>query len=746
MAVHQLIPTFAEGDATGLAAIHLQLLLRRQGLFGEIYAAQLSPGLTSLVRPLAAFRPAPEDLALYHHGIASPLAGRLLHLPCRKGIVFHNISPVRTYAGTLLEEQLQGGRAQLAAMAPFVELAIGDSDFNSRELTGAGFRNVFTVPLFVEPERFAEDRADPALDRRLAGEGLTLLSVSRVLPHKRFEDLLALHAEVLRLDPSARLHLVGGYEAGGAYFRGLRRRARSLSGVEFLGRLSHAELVAAYRTASVFVSMSEHEGFGVPLLEAMAAQLPVLAYGAAAVPETLGGAGVSFDQKHFALLAELACELGREGKLRQSVLRGQQRRLAELSAQTAGEKLALALRSVGLTAAPAPARRRRRARPKVAFVVDRFGEVTGGAELLARQLSERLSSHWDLTVLTSCARDHLTWANAFPEGETQEGKTRVLRFPVTRQRRMRDFNAYCRKLYGRPQERVREEHFVAEQGPLVPGLLRHLADQGAGYDGFVCFTYLYAPVVWGLPMVADRAIMVPTTHDEPPIAFGVYRDVFERPRRLFCLTPEELALVDRLFPRHAPAQVVSVGVEPQPASPDRFRERYGVQRPYLLYVGRVEKGKGLPELLGLHQQMVRRFHDAPELLIAGAASMTVGGEKVRYLGRISEQDKADGLTGAVAAVVPSRYESLSLLTLEAFAQGTPALVNGESQVLAGQIARSGAGRTYRDLASFTAGVREIGLERRKLSARAVAYARKHSWSRVVDAYLAAMERIMEGGR
>lgn len=746
MAVHQVIPTFLPGDATGQSALHFLVLLRRLGLYGELYAGEYAPELASLVKPASALRPAPDDLVLYHHGIASPLSGRLMHLRCRRGIVFHNITPARFYEGSPLREPLVAGRAQLAAMAPHVDLAIGVSDFNGAELRAAGYRNVHTVPLFVEPERFQKDHADPALLEELSGSGPVVLSVSRVMPHKRFEDLLSLHEELLRLEPEARLILAGGYEPGGAYFKRLARQAKGLRGVRFLGRVSHAQLVAAYRSASAFVSMSEHEGFGVPLLEAMAAEVPVLAFAAAAVPETLGGRGVAFTEKRFAVLAEVVREVVRDEAVRARLLEGQAQRVRELSADAAQGKLAAALATAR---EPRPVRARRGARParpKVGFVVQRYGEVSGGAELLARQLAQRLAAHWDITVLTTCAKDHLSWENEFPEGPDRDGRVKVLRFPTARPRRIHAFNALSKRVFGHANDRLREEHWVAEQGPLAPGLLRHLADEGGAYDGFVFFTYLYAPTVWGLPMVADRAIAVPTAHDEEPLRLDLYADVFERPRALVCLTPEEAALVEARFPRHAPVRVASVGIDSQPSNPERFRKKNALERPYLFYVGRVEAGKGVGELLECHAALVRAYHDAPALVLAGAASMRVGGEGVRYLGRISEQDKHDALAGALAVVAPSRYESLSLLTLEAFAQGTPVLANGRSEVLAGQIERSGAGRTYMDAGSFAQGVREIGEQRAALSRKALAFARRHRWDDVIAVYRRAMEEIMEDRR
>lgn len=745
MAVHQLIPSFVSGDATGQAALHFQLLLRRLGHFGNIYAGEVEPGLSSLASPARALKPDASDVVLYHHGIASPLSGRLLHLPCRRGLVFHNVTPARFYEGTPLHEPLLAGRAQLAALAPNVELAIGVSRFNAREIEAAGAKQAHIVPLFVEPERFVPEAADRKLLERLRGRGApTVVSVSRIAPHKRFEDLLALHEELLRLHSGARLIVVGGFDAGSRYWRALSRQMKGTVGITFTGRVSHAELVAAYRSGSVFVSMSEHEGFGVPLLEAMACDLPVLAFAAAAVPETLGGAGLAFTEKRFAFLAELVNDLHSDAGLREKLLGGQRRRLGELSAQHAQGALGAALASLN-PASPKSrsARSSNRRKPKVAFVVQRFGEeVTGGAEKHAKDVAERLLPHWNITVLTTCAKDHLTWANEYPPGEDRVAGLRVLRFPTRRPREIRRFNALSRTRFGRALDRMHEEHWIAEQGPLSPGLFEAIEAGASGFDGFVFFTYLYAPTVWGTPLVAHKAMLVPTVHDEPPLAFHAYADALERPQVLLCNTPEEEALIAQRFKAHARSRIVGVGVDAQAGSPVRFRKRFNLDRPYLLYVGRIEPGKGVDELLGHHRALRRSDADAPDLVLAGALHMTLGGEGVRYVGRVSEEEKWDALAGARAVIVPSRFESLSLLALEAFAAGTPVVANGHSEVLRGQCARSGAGHCYTDAPSFIEAVKTATGGRSTLGKKGRAFAKRHSWDTVVGIYREELARIM----
>lgn len=740
MQVHQLLPSFTPGDAMGQAALAFAALLRRLGFWGHIYAGEVAPGFGSLALPSHQLQPNPEDLVLYHHGIASPLAGALLHWRCKKGVIFHNITPARFYEGTRLAEALTSGRAQLAALAGHVDVAIGVSQFNVAELTAAGFENAQWVPLFVEPERFAARNADAALSWRLKGDSPLMLTVGRVVAHKRLDDVLRLHAEVRALEPTARLAIVGGYAGGDRHTLKLFAEAKRLGGVSFLGRLSHAELVAAYRSADVYVSMSEHEGFGVPLIEAFASDLPVLAFAAAAVPETLGGHGIAFTEKQFAALAELALLPRHDKKLKAKLIAGQRERLAELSAEVAQAQLERALKP--LFAREKPVTRARRRRAKVAVVVQRYGaEILGGAEAHAAQVARRLSKHVDVTVLTSTSTDHLKWDDSLKPGASKDRAVKVVRFSPSAPRQLRPFNQLSSRLFGRAQDSVHEQHWLAEQGPRLDGLMVHLSEKANDYDAFIFFTYLYAPTAWGLPLVARKALLVPTAHDEPPFAFDAFRDAFELPAQLLCNTPEEEALIRARFPRAAPSQVVGVGIETLAANPERFRRAHGVEGPYLLYVGRMEAGKGLPELVAFHRSLERKYHDAPTLLLAGGGDFVARGPRIRALGRISEQDKFDGLKGALAAVVPSKLESLSLLALEAFASGTPVIGHGGSPVVSGLVKRSQAGATYENADGYARAVQTVGTKRAALSKRAQRFARRFRWERVIATYLKQIERI-----
>jgi glycosyltransferase involved in cell wall biosynthesis len=727
--IHHLAQSLFPGDAMGSAMVDFAGLARRLGFFGEIYAEDLSPELAAMARPARALRPEREDLVLYHHGIASPLVSRLLSFRCRKALVYHNITPSRFYRGTRLAEFLDQGRAQVRSLAGRVDVALGVSAFNAKELEAAGHPSPFVVPLPVDPGRFA----DPQVPRT---RDLEVLAVGRIVPHKRVDDLIEVYAALLRIRPDARLTVVGGFDAGSRFFRSLQGLVKRLPGVRFAGKVSHEDLVRHYRRARVLVSMSEHEGFAVPLVEAMICDLPVIARASGAVPDTLGGAGIAFDAATPAEVASLIAVVDEDTMLRESILTGQRRRAADFSPARAAVALEVALDRV------LPRRQRVRPvrdRPRVAFVVQRFGDVVGGAERHCQLVAERMARHWDIEVLTTCARDFLTWANEWPEGDSKSGGFTVRRFPVRRPRNMAAFNGLSGRMFGHIQDRVAEEKWLAQQGPVAPGLLSHLAQ--SLYDGYVFFTYLYAPTVHGLPLCHERAILVPTAHDEPAIRFRIYQEVFESPCELFCNSPEEAALIGRLFPKPAARRIVGLGVEVLPGDGDRFRQRRQLPNPYVLYLGRIDSRKGCPELLTAYARLRRSNPNPPTLVMAGHASIPVGGMGVVHVGRLDEQEKNDALAGALAVIVPSPMESLSIVTLEAMAHGRPAIVNADCQVLAGHVSRSGAGVTYRGAAGLAAAIDRARTEGDAMGRLGRDYVEsRYTWARVEEAYLSAAAR------
>jgi glycosyltransferase involved in cell wall biosynthesis len=383
------------------------------------------------------------------------------------------------------------------------------------------------------------------------------------------------------------------------------------------------------------------------------------------------------------------------------------------------------------------------------MVVQRYGaEVTGGSESLARAVAERLALAHEVVVFTTCARDYVTWRNELAPGDEEQNGVLVRRFPVEEERDLAAFNAFAEPLYVRACSDDEEAAFLRRQGPYVPRLVEALAAQKDHFDALFFFTYLYYPTCEGLRVAPERAILVPTTHDEPPLRFRMYRDVFARPRAFAFLTPPEEALVRERFdlgPR--PAVVAGMGVAVPPA-PDveGFRIRHDVARPYALYAGRIDAGKGCAEMLAFFEAYRRDHRGGVDLLLIGTLAMPeprVPG--VRYLGYLDEGEKHAAMAGARAVLCPSPYESLSIVLLEGLALGTPALANARSAVLEDHCRRSNAGLWYADAAEFAEALDLLATEdglRAALGAHGRAYvAANYSWPTVIAKYASLIDAV-----
>jgi glycosyltransferase involved in cell wall biosynthesis len=379
--------------------------------------------------------------------------------------------------------------------------------------------------------------------------------------------------------------------------------------------------------------------------------------------------------------------------------------------------------------------------------VQRYGaDVTGGSETLARAVAERLSPFYDVTVFTTCARDYVTWRNELAAGDSEESGVRVRRFPVEEERDLAAFNAFAEQLYVRARTQEEEIEFLRRQGPVVPSLVEALRGEKDHYAAVVFFTYLYYPTYWGLREAPERSVLVPTTHDEPPLAFSIYREVFARPRAFAFLTPAEQALVrERFGTGDRPAVIAGMGVDPAvPGDPAAFRARHGLAGPYALYAGRIDAGKGCAAMLAHHERYRRERKGAAELVLVGQLAMAEPRQEgVRYLGFLSEEDKATAMAGAAAVVCPSPYESLSIVLLEGLAHGTPGLVNAGSAVLKEHCLRSNAGLFYADSDEYAEAldllVREEAL-RRALGANGRRYVEAECrWRVVLDRWRALLE-------
>ena len=389
---------------------------------------------------------------------------------------------------------------------------------------------------------------------------------------------------------------------------------------------------------------------------------------------------------------------------------------------------------------------------EVAFVVQRYGEgITGGSESLARAVAERLAGEYAITVFTSCARDYVTWRNELPPGREELGGVEVLRFPAQGERDLAAFNAFAEPLYARDRSREEELEFLRLQGPHLPSLVAALGEQEDRFAAVVFFTYLYYPTYWGLRAAPERSVLVPTTHDEPPLRFSIYREVFERPRAFAFLTPAERELVRARFGgSDRPAAVAGMGIEvAAPGDLAGFRRRHGLSGPYALYAGRIDAGKGCAAMLAHHERYRRQGKGTADLALIGRLAMEEPRQAgVRYLGFLSEEEKATAMAGAVAVVCPSPYESLSIVLLEGLALGTPGLVNASSAVLKEHCLRSNAGLFYEDGEEYTEAmdllVRNLPL-REALGTNGRGYVEaEYAWNVVLDRWRGLLAAVSAG--
>lgn len=380
---------------------------------------------------------------------------------------------------------------------------------------------------------------------------------------------------------------------------------------------------------------------------------------------------------------------------------------------------------------------------RVAFVVQRCGlEVNGGAEVHCLHVAQRMSRHWQTEILTTCARDYMTWDNFYSPGPETIGDTIIRRFPVDHPRDVATFNRLSEDL--RPRQAsaslAEQEEWMRAQGPMSSALLEFLAAHAEEYDAFIFFGYLYATTYFGLPLVADKACLAPLAHDEWTIYFPMWDEFFARPRQLIFNTSFEQDFLRRRFASlRLSGPVVGAGIDsPSAPNPNRFRARYHLHAPFLLYLGRVDESKGCRWLL---DHFIRaRTHGALQrkLVLIGTEVMPIPfHDDILHLGFVDEEQKWDALAACDWLVVPSPHESLSLVLLEAWMAGRPAIVTAAAEVLVGQCQRAHGGLWYRDWPEFETIVRTVDEPTKAaLGKQGQQFATAHySWERVEGDYL-----------
>jgi glycosyltransferase involved in cell wall biosynthesis len=386
---------------------------------------------------------------------------------------------------------------------------------------------------------------------------------------------------------------------------------------------------------------------------------------------------------------------------------------------------------------------------KLAVIVQRYGaDISGGAELHARYVAEHLARHAEVDVLTTCARDYVSWRNEFPAGLDDVHGIPVHRFPVAHERDEMDFGRRSTHVFERQHSLADELAWLDSEGPACPALIRQLEAWRGRFDFVLLFSARYYHAYHGARAIADRAVLVPTAEREPSLGLSMFQPIFRGVRAVMYNSPEERALINGLSANeHVPGVVVGVGSEvPEHVDGDRVRQKFSLRNPYLIYVGRIDANKGCGELFDSFMQAVKHPSQPVDLVLIGTPAMAIPDHpRIRHLGYVADQDKFDAIAAASVLVMPSYYESLSMVALEAWALGRPVLANGHCDVLVGQCLRSNAGLYYENAHEFIGALHRLLTDERLSQTLGrngrEYYARHYAWPVIEGKYLEMFERL-----
>ncbi len=343
--IHQMLAALSYGDAIGNEALRIQQILREKGYESEIFAESVHPEMAGKARKLWDYRDisSADNLLVLHFSIGAGVSTFAYHLPDPILLVYHNITPARWFMS--YHEHLAGlcyhGRRELAAFVPRTRLALGDSEFNRAELMAVGFHRTGVLPLLLDDDRLAVDPSPVVIDM-FDDDKTNFLFVGRVIPNKCFHDLIKVFAFYQRfIDSNARLLLVGEWQGFEKYYEALVRMVDELKlkDVVFTGHVEDDDLAAYYQVADLFLCLSEHEGYCVPLIEAFRFGVPVMALDAGAVPETMDGAGVLIREKNLDEISLMAHAVVTDEALSAKIIAGQDQVLAKVDARDDAPRL-----------------------------------------------------------------------------------------------------------------------------------------------------------------------------------------------------------------------------------------------------------------------------------------------------------------------------------------------------------------------------------------------------------------------
>lgn len=386
---------------------------------------------------------------------------------------------------------------------------------------------------------------------------------------------------------------------------------------------------------------------------------------------------------------------------------------------------------------------------RLAFVVQRYGEdIIGGAEYHARQIAEHMKKHHDVEVLTTCSKNYHTWENEYRHGNEIINDVLVRRFRNSKKRDANKHSKIQEKVFFSAHSRIDEISWIDELGPYCPEMIEYISKNKDNYDAFIFFTFRYYPSYYGIREAGDKALIAPLAEDDPALNLSTTKEIFQNVKGIIYNAPEEQNLIKAktgLKEDEKIVDVVGCGIEIPEVIPEYKSLK---DENYILYLGRIEGSKGCYQLFEYYQRLLKECREVPYLVLAGYDAIGVPkNDMIKYLGFISEAEKYSLLKNAQFLIMPSPFESLSLVTLESLGCGTPVLVNGDCDVLRGHCIRSNAGLWYKNYDEFKECLNflcsniiildKMGINGRKYIEK------NYTWEKVEMKYLQLLDKMMK---
>jgi glycosyltransferase involved in cell wall biosynthesis len=644
------------------------------------------------------------DLVIVEYGQYYRLLELLPLLAGGKGRVlfdYHGVTPPALWASHNREAVEAGNRHR--GLVWCADAAVAHSTFTCRELEAATAfpaERLSCLAHGVNREHFRPGRPGQTLAGLLGLHDVSLLLfVGRLAPNKRVPVLIEALARLRELTPAVHAVVIG--DDGDLYqieARCCRDRAAELGVADrlhWLGRLDDDPLRDAYRSADILVMPSRHEGFCLPVLEAMACGLPVVAARAAALPETVADAGLTFHPDD-------ADDLARQVR-RVLASRIEEKARSEERAASSEQRAATKKRPTADFLFPsllAP-----RSSIRLAVVAFRYGtDFVGGAETSLRRIAETL--HQDghqVEVFTTCTREESEWSNQLPEGKVVIGGIPVHHFRLDPHDGERHRESVRAILQGEGAVTPEVEQAYLVDSIHSSRLIDALWSRREDFDAIIAGPYLFGLTLDVARAFPEQTLLLPCFHDEPFARLPAWTRSYGSVGGILYHSPEEQAFAQtRLGINHPSATCIGALVDTEnEGNPEAGRELANTDRPYIVYCGRFSAQKELPALLDWAQKYLAQHPERFTFVFIGQGEVAIPKHPAfRDLGFVDDAAKRDLLAGAAALVQLSRYESLSYAALEAWAQGTPVLAGARCEVLAGHLRRCGGGRAAGSFADF----------------------------------------------